>query len=415
MMAPGHPPRFSILLPTHNRADVLPFAIRSVLAQRVQDFELLIVGDGCTDQTAQVVQGFADPRIRWFDLPKAPNFGYANRNLALRKARGESIAFMAHDDLWFPDHLELLGPYLEQPGIELVYSRPLWVAQGTLIVPGTFNLNHAPTLDAFLARTDNGIPASCVLHRSECFAKYGYWDETLPGCGDWDMWARIIDGGGRANYVSLRQPTCLHFRAHWRTEEIVVHQLGPDWEPFRTLGSLIPSALHIQDTGAATPQEAVWQAISAQPEAWTRQVRESVHRVLDLRVSNNNDLINTLQRRAAENEQRIQALAAEAVELRQQVQTLTAEGFERHQQIQVLAAEAVERHQQMQALAADAVEHQQQTRALELALNEIKTSKAWRVAVWLRRLRLWLVPQGSRRAHFLQPLYRSILSLRKGG
>src|SRR5262245_54968910 len=112
-------PLFSILLPTHNRADVLPFAIRSVLAQTVQDFELLIVGDGCRVGTAEIVRGFSDARIVWFDLPKGPNFGYNNRNIALRQARGAYVAYMAHDDLWLCDHLELLVAVLGRPSIEL--------------------------------------------------------------------------------------------------------------------------------------------------------------------------------------------------------------------------------------------------------------------------------------------------------
>src|SRR5688572_9109316 len=190
--AAGFEPTFSVLLPTHNRADVLPLAIRSVLYQTLDDFELLIVGDGCTDQTSDVVREFSDPRIRWFDLSKAPNFGYANRNLVLRKARGKYIAFMAHDDLWLPDHLELLAGCMADPRVEIAYSRPLWVIPPGLLSPGTFNLHDAATLELFVARQSNAIPASCVVHRRTCFEKYGYWNEELSSCADLDLWARII-------------------------------------------------------------------------------------------------------------------------------------------------------------------------------------------------------------------------------
>jgi len=102
-------PRFSVLLTTHNRANLLRYAISSVLSQTEGDFELLIVGDGCTDNSSAIVAAFNDSRIRWFDLPKAPYFGYANRNVVLRQASGEYIAFVTDDDLVFPDHLALLA------------------------------------------------------------------------------------------------------------------------------------------------------------------------------------------------------------------------------------------------------------------------------------------------------------------
>src|SRR5215510_8295208 len=128
-------PRFTVLLPTHDRADVLGFAIASVLAQSEPDFELLVVADGCTNATASVVASFADPRIRFFDLPKAPHFGYANRNVALREAKGELIAFAPDDDLWLPDHLEALVPLFAEDRVELAHSRPAWVSREGFVFP----------------------------------------------------------------------------------------------------------------------------------------------------------------------------------------------------------------------------------------------------------------------------------------
>jgi glycosyltransferase involved in cell wall biosynthesis len=289
-------PRYSILLPTHNRADVLPYALASVLAQTCEDFELLVVGDGCTDGTAAVVAGFKDERLRWFDLPKAPNFGYANRNVALREARGELVAFMAHDDLWLPDHLELLARGLEASGAEIAYSRPLWVIPVGLLAPLVFNLHHAETLGRFLGRTFNSIPAGCVVHRRECFDKYGYWNEELPAAGDLDMWARIVEGGGRGNFAYVPEPTCLHFRANWRREADVSQPALHVWKALHAVEGFMPAALKLDVPAGATEQEACWLAMKDDARRWAAALRAAVWSVTERRVALSDEMLLRLTR-----------------------------------------------------------------------------------------------------------------------
>jgi glycosyltransferase involved in cell wall biosynthesis len=268
-------PLFSVLLPTHNRADVLEAAIRSVLAQTLEDFELFVVGDGCTDHSKDVVAGMQDGRIRWFDLPKAPHFGYANRNRALREARGTYVAYMADDDLWFPDHLELLAGALENSDFELAYTLPLWIAPDGGLAPLDFDLNDPDTRDTFLGMQRNAIPCNCVAHRRDCLDRYGYWNEDLPACGDWDLWARIIRGGGRRNVGVVRVPSGLHFRAIWRTEA----NAGPPelrvWNAMHKVPGALPSTMRLAGPDGASQQQAVWKSLVESPD-WIRNLRESL-------------------------------------------------------------------------------------------------------------------------------------------
>lgn len=302
--ASEHAPTFSVLLPTHNRADVLPFAIRSVLYQTLSDFELLLVGDGCTDHTSDIVREFSDPRIRWFNLPKAPNFGYANRNIALREARGKYIAFMAHDDLWLPDHLELLADCMKDPQTEIAYTRPLWVippalATPALITPATFNLNDKATLELFLAMQRNAISAGCFVHQRACFEKYGYWNEELSFGADHELWTRIIKGGKGRNFAYLPEPTCLHFRANWRTEANSGHLQLQVWKQLHAVENFMPPILNVVVPEGQTEQQAVWQAIATNPRDWTRQLRTAIHAVLDKRIAIMDELVSEVLRRNA--------------------------------------------------------------------------------------------------------------------
>jgi glycosyltransferase involved in cell wall biosynthesis len=101
-------PRVSVIIATYNRANVLAFAIGSVLDQTFADFELLVVGDGCTDESAVVVAAVDDLRMRWHNLDRNTGHQSGPNNEGLRRSAGDIVAYLGHDDLWLPHHLELL-------------------------------------------------------------------------------------------------------------------------------------------------------------------------------------------------------------------------------------------------------------------------------------------------------------------
>jgi len=115
-------PRVSVVTATYNRSNVLGLAIESVRRSTLTDWELLVIGDACTDDTASMVARFNDPRIRFVNLEK--NFGEQSRpnNVGASMASAPYLAFLNHDDLYFPEHLERSLAHLEATGADLVFS-----------------------------------------------------------------------------------------------------------------------------------------------------------------------------------------------------------------------------------------------------------------------------------------------------
>jgi glycosyltransferase involved in cell wall biosynthesis len=268
-------PRFSVVLPTHNRADVLPFAIESALRQTDDRFELLIAGDGCTDGTADAVRSFADPRIHWFDLPKAPGVGYANRNIALRQARAPYVAYLAHDDLWFPDHLERLGRLLDDTGADLVHSRLLSVDVDGELRPYGHNL-EVPSHRADLARARMAISISCVAHTRSSLERFGGWDEQLLSGGDIDLWHRIAGQSSDRVVGFVSDPTALHFVASWKNTATYRRRRRLARRLVDGLSSDVPVALRLEIAAGEAPQAAGWRRISSDPQGFMRTVRHAV-------------------------------------------------------------------------------------------------------------------------------------------
>jgi glycosyltransferase involved in cell wall biosynthesis len=132
-------PRVSVIIATYNRSDALRCAIATVQLQTFLDWELIVVGDACTDDTAEVVAGFRDPCIRFVNRKK--NFGEqsAPHNDGFRMANGSLIAYLNHDDLWFPNHLESLVRFLDETRADLVYALRFSLGQDGLIFCGMTN------------------------------------------------------------------------------------------------------------------------------------------------------------------------------------------------------------------------------------------------------------------------------------
>jgi hypothetical protein len=271
-------PRFTVLLPTHNRADVLGLAIASVLAQSEPDFELLIVADGCTDGTSDVVASFSDPRIRFLDLPKAPHLGYANRNVALREASGRLVAYAPHDDLLLPDHLALMGGLLERPAAQWGYSRPLWVSTDGIIVPFCTDLTNADELQVFMTG-QNTIPACCVVHTRTILEQVGYWPEDVPFAADCVLWRRMLgSSGGVAAYH--RQPTSLHFSADWKQSRFAGSSEAGNLLSIADSAAWWPAIL--RHPPAAEPEQAtIWRAMRSAKAPWVASLRRATDTVIN--------------------------------------------------------------------------------------------------------------------------------------
>ena len=188
-------PKISVIIPTFNRAHLLPKSIKSVLNQTYGNFELIVADDASQDHTDMVVKAFDDARIRYIRLDKNSGTSSVPRNQALKIARGNYMAFQDSDDEWLPEKLEKQIKILEPAPAELgiIYS-DMWRICGAQkkyfaapSVSKEFDLNFNDVLNYALI----GIGIGTTLIRKECFSKAGGFDETLPTFIDAELFIRF--------------------------------------------------------------------------------------------------------------------------------------------------------------------------------------------------------------------------------
>lgn len=373
-------PLVSILMPTHSRVDVIAFAIQSVLRQTISDFELLIVGDGCAPGTADVIAAFNDDRIRFFDLPKAPYFGYANRNIALREAKGTFIGFAADDDLLLPDHLELLLKSLDG-GAAIAYSQAIWISTDGIAAPFLTNLGMADELENFMKR-ENTIPASCFLYRADSLPHLDAWREDVPSAADWRLWHRIIRENNVNPVPYCRSPTVMHFSARWKNSRFSsMHQFGTlifiadavNWWP---------EALRVEINKGETEQEAYSLQLAADPAGWTAAVRLAAN---DLVARIALDDLQIVRPILAQTSDKLAAAQRDLVLERSELASERARANLAEKQIEMLKSEHESTMAEQQNLRRELELRQLFVEAQTSELEEIKRSMVWRVQRALHR------------------------------
>jgi len=178
----------SVIIPTYNRGWVLREAVDSVLAQDFKDFELIVVDDGSTDNTRQILESYDQDLI----VLRQSNKGVsAARNRGIAAARGRLVAFLDSDDLWLPRKLSSQVDFFNSnPAALINQTEEIWIRNGVRVNPKTRHHKFAGMIfEKSLALCL--VSPSAVMMKRSLFDEVGLFDEDLPACEDYDLWLRI--------------------------------------------------------------------------------------------------------------------------------------------------------------------------------------------------------------------------------
>ncbi|MBT6662866.1 MAG: glycosyltransferase [Nitrospina sp.] len=201
-------PKVSVIVPTYNRADRLERALNSIVSQTCQDFELIVVDDGSTDKTSQLMKSF--PKAQYFYIKKNSGVSKA-RNVGLAFAKGELICFLDSDDLWKEKKIQIQSLWLENnKDSQICYTDEIWVRNGVRVNP----MNRHRKYSGDIFRHCLGlciVSPSSVMIRAKLFDEIGNFDESLPACEDYDLWLRIAS---KYAFHFIEEPLIIKYGGH---------------------------------------------------------------------------------------------------------------------------------------------------------------------------------------------------------
>ena len=184
----------SVIIPTYNRRDLLMRALQSVCRQSVRCEEIVVVDDASTDGSREAIENRFDramgPAIRWIRLP-ANRGPAAARNIGIRHARCDLIAFLDSDDHWLPNKLEVQTRMMQRfPDYLISHTGEKWLRRGQHLNQKNRHLpRHGDIFPHCLELCAVGM--STVMLRREIFADTGLFDEGMRCCEDYDLWLRV--------------------------------------------------------------------------------------------------------------------------------------------------------------------------------------------------------------------------------
>src|SRR3989338_9457855 len=195
-------PKVSVVIPTHNRSNLLERAILSVLAQTFQDFEIVVVSDGQNDQNKIIIGKFQDPKIQYFE-PAFNKGAPAARNTGIKNASGEFIAFLDDDDEWVPHKIAMKMAQFESTprdvgfccsAVENVYPN----RKRTTTVPSGIADYHQLALSYF-----KSLLTVTLIIKKYVFEEVGMFDEQFPSHQEADLMIRVT---GKFKGLGINQP-----------------------------------------------------------------------------------------------------------------------------------------------------------------------------------------------------------------
>ena len=226
--------KVTVIIPTYNRADFLAEAVDSVLNQTWKDLETLVVDDGSTDRTRELIARYGKRLKYFYKKNEGPS---SARNVGIREALGTYVAFLDSDDVWEPEKLSIQMDFMRKhPEIKLVCTDSS-VIDSRESREGKLKKDLMGNLFSLLY-SNSFIRTSTVLMNKACFQEVGYFDERYQSAEDYDVWLRVArrypiaylnrplvryrkhEGNVSHDKITLRRNALSVLEAHYDPKEI---------------------------------------------------------------------------------------------------------------------------------------------------------------------------------------------------